>query len=210
MKKTENCYFKSKFTLMKTNVCNQKQTYRLINKDGDKFDEIPNKNSKIILNSSIIDRSYIYNDDKEKSFNGYQSTNTIPSTNSDESNKILVNSNIQGAEVILKKNESILNNCENFFETYVPEKYGLNHNNTFVMSFCKPSLYDYFKCLIGLNSYEYEDYIQYKLHKKSYSKQDILLNTIIVEKNAFHCQGLVKKIIVMKNYNSVPKKIIFV
>jgi len=97
-----------------------------------------------------------------------------------------------------------------YFEMYVPEKYGLNYNNTFVMSFCQPSLYNYFKFLIGLNSYEYDDYIQYKLYRKSYNKQDILINTIIVEKNAFHCQGLVKKIIVMKDYNCVPKKIIFI
>lgn len=116
-------------------------------------------------------------------------------------NKMLVDFNFK-TKVASKKKK--------YFEMYVPEKYGLNYNNTFVMSFCQPSLYNYFKFLIGLNSYEYDDYIQYKLYRKSYNKQDILINTIIVEKNAFHCQGLVKKIIVMKDYNCVPKKIIFI
>lgn len=207
MKKTENLNFKSKFTLMSSNVCNQNEIFRLINKNGDKSEkyQMNDKNSKTILNSNIIDRSYIYEDNTKTGLSGYQSTKT------DKLNKTLVNCNIQRTKVTSRRNKSIVNNPKNnYFETYVPEKYGLNYNNTFVMSFCQPSLYNYFKCLIGLNSHEYDDYIQYKLYRKFYNKQDILIKTVIVEKNAFHCQGLVKKIKVMKDYNHVPKKIIFV
>lgn len=132
--------------------------------------------------------------------------NSVPSTNDTLIDKVNCNNNPQQIEQTL---ENIVQNDS--YEVYVPEKYGLEHNNTFVMTFCKPSLYDCIKKLFGNNtSYEYEDYIQYKLFKKYNKRQDILIKTIFVEKNAIHCQGLVKKLIVIKDCDQIPKKIIFV
>lgn len=188
MKKTEYLNFKSKFTLMNTNVCNENKKNRLKNE-----------------NSSIVDRSYIYKENKKTNSNTNYGLNYIQSTKYININKEL--------NIHQDKNEQALNNYtknNSYSEMYVPEKYGLKENNTFVMTFCQPSLKDYFKRLFGKNSYEYDDYIQYKLYKKHYSKQEILINTIVVEKNAFHSQGLVKKLIVIKDSNHIPKKIIFV
>jgi len=44
----------------------------------------------------------------------------------------------------------------------------------------------------------------------SIKNYEILIDTIVVEKNAFHCQELTKKIIVVKNTNHVAVKVIFV
>lgn len=106
----------------------------------------------------------------------------------------------------------INNNVKNGFyeEIYVPKKYGSKYNNTFVMEFYQPTICDYLKRIFGINSYEYDDYIQYKLYKKHNKKRDTLLNAIVVEKNAFHCQGLAKKLIVLKDYHHIPQKIIFI
>jgi len=114
--------------------------------------------------------------------------------------------------MILNKIESTLNSITKknlYSEVYVPQKYGLKYNYTFVMTFCQPSLHDYFKRILGIHRYNYDDYIQYKLFRKHYEKQDILIKSIVVEKNAIHSQGLVKKLIVIKDSNHVPKKIIF-
>lgn len=188
MKKTEFSNFKSKFTLMNTNVCNGNGKNRLKNE-----------------NSSIVDRSYIYKEDEKTKLKANHGLNNIHST---KYIKIIKELNVHK-----NKNEQVLNNNTTndcYSEMYVPEKYGLKENNTFVMAFCQPSLKDYFKRLFGKNSYKYDDYILYKLYKKHYSKQEILVNTIVVEKNAFHSQGLVKKLIVIKDNNHIPKKIIFV
>lgn len=184
MKKTEFLDCKSKFTLMNTNTCNETN--------------ILNNN-----NSSIVDRSYIYKKNEKTNYDTNHDMNNIQSTNNTMNKEF---NNIQQSKN--KLNNYTGNNFHS--EIYIPEKYGFKDNNTFVMTFCQPSLKDYFKRLIGRNSYEYDDYIQYKLYKKHYNKQEILINTIIVEKNAFHCQGLVKKLIVIKDCNQFPKKIIFV
>lgn len=191
--------FNSKFTLLSTDkyITNELENNMLICKDNSELEnyQSTNKSSKSrIHNSSIADRSYIYKDHKEAFNNELNNLN---------------NQQIKSTPI---KNQVITNNIKNYFysEMYVPERYGLKHNNTFVMAFCKPSINDYFKWLFGINSYEYEDYIQYKLNKKNYKKKDILIKTIIVEKNAFHCQGLVKKLIVIKDKNHTPKKVIFV
>lgn len=196
MKKTKFLIFNSKFTLMNKNKTNESETM-LKCEDNSELEKHQSKNNSLKLrinNSSIIDRNYIYMDHKE----------TL--------NKINNVINYQKVKEMQIKNKLVINNFKNDFysEMYVPERYGLKHNNTFVMTFCKPSLHDYFKWLFGINSYEYEDYIQYKLNKKNYSKKEVLIKTIIVEKNAFHCQGLVKKLIVIKDKNHAPKKVIFV
>lgn len=102
------------------------------------------------------------------------------------------------------------NKKNKYSEVYVPKNNGLHFNNTFVMTFCNPSLCDYYKKLFCIKSYKYDDYIEYTLFKKHNKKHDIYVEYIIVEKNAIHCQGLVKKIIIIKNNYHVPKKIIFV
>lgn len=148
--------------------------------------------------------TYIFTD-KKNNYNELQSMSVLYSTN----NNLNVELNTENTQDIEKTNEPIKSKKDTYSEIYVPEKYGLKHNNTFVMTFCQPSINDYFKWLLGLHSYAYDDYIQYKLTKKKSEKRDILIKTIIVEKNAFHCQGLVKKLIVIKDFNHVPKKIIF-
>ncbi|XP_050528932.1 uncharacterized protein LOC126898690 isoform X2 [Daktulosphaira vitifoliae] len=76
-------------------------------------------------------------------------------------------------------------------EVYIPKRQGSFMSNSFVMSFCTPTIMDHLKSLVGINSYKYEDRIQYKLYKSRTSKEpDLLINTIYVEKNALHCQGL--------------------
>lgn len=50
-----------------------------------------------------------------------------------------------------------------YLEVYVLKNNGLNYN-TFVMIFCKPTLYDYFKRLF---CYKYDNYIEYKLFKNT-------------------------------------------
>jgi hypothetical protein len=198
-KKTEYLIFNSKFTLLNTNKynTNESENNMLICKDNSELEnyQLKNKSSKSRINSSIIDRIYIYKDHKEALDNE------------------LNNSNNQQTKAMPNKNQVVTNNNiinDSYSEMYFPERYGLKYNNTFVMTFCKPSINDYFKWLFGINSYEYEDYIQYKLNKKNYKKKDVLIKTIIVEKNAFHCQGLVKKLIVIKDRNHAPKKVIFV
>jgi len=44
----------------------------------------------------------------------------------------------------------------------------------------------------------------------SIKNHEILIDTLVVEKNSFHCQGLTKKMIVIKNTNHVAVKVIFV
>jgi len=44
----------------------------------------------------------------------------------------------------------------------------------------------------------------------SIKNYEILIDTIVVEKNAFHCQVLIKKIIVIKNTYHVAVKVLFV
>lgn len=203
MKNTEHLVFNSKSTLMNTNKHNtnerENNMLRCENNTYIKTYQLKNKSSKSRINSSIIDVSDIYIDHKE--------------TLDNKINNKLNNLNNQQIKVMPIKNQLAINNNiknDSYSEIYVPERYGLKYNNTFVKTFCKPSIQDYFKWLIGINSYEYENYIQYKLNKKNYLKKDVLIKTIIVEKNAFHCQGLVKKIIVIKGINHVPKKVIFV
>lgn len=197
--------FKSKFTLLQDIDMNE-TTKCVINKTRNKTE---NKDTKKTINSSIIERTFIYTDSKKPNFNENQCV-SITQPKSCKPNKQLNNCNTQKS--ILKRNNRNLNNTLNktYAETYNSEKYGRKHNNTFVMTFCQPTLYDYFKQLLGINSYECDEYVQYKLHKKYYKKQEIVIRTITVAKNAFHSQDLAKKLIVVKDYNHVPRKIIFV
>lgn len=207
MKKTEHLHLKKKLTLMNTDVYTKDKVSRLVNENKDKLEKHQSKNKKtnIMLDSlSIMDKSDIFSD-KNTNFNKHQSMNVLCTTN----NNLNLELNAENTQEIKKINEPIKTKRDTYTEMYVPEKYGLKHNNTFVMTFCQPTLNDYFKWLLGIHSYAYDDYIQYKLTKKNCEKQDILIKTIIVEKNAFHCQGLVKKLIVIKDFNHVPKKIIF-
>lgn len=89
---------------------------------------------------------------------------------------------------------------------YFPQRYGTD--NAFVMTDCGPSLYNFFQRLFGVYNYAYADYVQYKLYTRRHDKRDVLINTIFVEKTAYHCQGSVK-MIVIKNNDCVPGKIIF-
>lgn len=119
--------------------------------------------------------------------------------------------NTQQFTKILNKTELMLgnDNKKKYSEVYIPKSNGLNFNNTFEMTFCNPSLCDYYKKLFCRKSYKYDDYVKYTLFKKYNKKHDLFVEHIIVEKNAIHCQGLVKKIIIKYNYH-VLKKIIFV
>lgn len=216
MKKTENnLNFKSKFTLMNTNEFSKNETNILKHENKIILEktQIKIKNQKsFIFNSSIVNGSYIFTEEKNINANDYQSSQTERSTNS-ELNKKSYTCNWNNQQFQKKLSNELLfkNNTKNdISEMYVPEKYGAQHNNTFVMAFCQPSIYDYFKWLFGKKSYEYDDYIQYKLYKKCHKEQDIIINTLTVEKNALHCQGFVKKIIVIKDSNHVPKKVIFI
>lgn len=152
---------------------------------------------KLIPKSNSIDLNYPHSDNMKTTFEQYLNQNC---------------NNMQQITKILNKSEPILdNNKKNkYSEVYVPKNNGLNFNNTFVMTFCNPSLCDYYKKLFCIKNYKYDDYIEYTLFKKHNKKHDIYVEYIIVEKNAIHCQGLVKKIVIIKNNYHVPKKIIFV
>lgn len=200
MGKTEYLNFKSKFTLLQD--MDNDETKCVISEIRNKTEK---KETKPNTNSSIVEKTFIYTDSKQPNFNEHQSVSvTQPRIN--EPNKQLNNCSTE------KLNNLILNNTmnETYSETYISEKYGLKHSNTFMMTFCQPTLCDYFKQLFGINSYEHDDYVQYSLRKKHYKEQEIAIRTITVAKNAFHCQDLAKKLIVVKDCNHVPKKIIFV
>lgn len=74
--------------------------------------------------------------------------------------------NYQKCDTVISKNELILSSKtkQNIYsEIYVPKKYGLKHNNTYVMIIYQSSLQDCFKKLFGLNCYQNDDFIQYQL-----------------------------------------------
>lgn len=166
-----------------------------------------------VIDLNIIKRSNLHIENGDTNFKELQAMNCMHLRNN-EQNKILNNCHPQQIKIPLSKSEPVFINTKNntYIEIYVPERYSTKYDNTFVMTFNEPSRYNYLKWLIqfGKSVYEYEDYIQYKLNKKYNKNYEILIDTVVVEKNAFHCQGLAKKIIIIKNINHVPEKIIFV